>query len=118
MLCGASASFEKKLALGVLILGTTVIPLAAAAPVPVRFSEAAAHGFLVMRTVDGALIAEGELFEVARDGKVEKRTVFHFKDGSVFEEKVVFTQQRVYAMQSYSLVQRGPCVRRGHRGLA
>ena len=34
--------------------------------------------------------------------------VFRFKDGSVFDETVVFTQQRVFAMQSYHLVQRGP----------
>ena len=34
--------------------------------------------------------------------------LFHFKDGSLFDETVVFTQQRVFAMQSYHLVQRGP----------
>jgi hypothetical protein len=34
--------------------------------------------------------------------------VFRFKDGSVFDETVVFTQQRVFTMQSYRLVQRGP----------
>lgn len=34
--------------------------------------------------------------------------VFRFKDGSVFDETVVFTQQRVFTMQSYRLMQRGP----------
>jgi hypothetical protein len=34
--------------------------------------------------------------------------VFRFKDRSVLDESVVFTQQRVLTMQSYRLVQRGP----------
>jgi hypothetical protein len=79
-----------------------------AAPIAVRFAEGVTHGFLLLRTVDGGLIASGDLFQVARSGKVESRMVFHFKDGSLFDERVVFTQQRVFAMQSYHLVQRGP----------
>ena len=34
--------------------------------------------------------------------------LFHFKDGSLFEEKVMFTQQLVFTLQSYRLIQRGP----------
>ena len=80
----------------------------AAATIPVRFAEGATHGFLMLRSMDGALMAEGDLLQIARDGKVEKRMVFQFKDGSVFEESVVFTQQLVYTMRSYRLLQRGP----------
>src|SRR5207344_3554032 len=54
------------------------------------------------------LIASGDLLQVGRGGKVESRMVFRFKDGSLFDETVVFSQQRVFAMQSYHLVQRGP----------
>ena len=99
-----------KTALGLLVLVTVLSgprPLAAA-PVPVRFVEGATHGFLVLRTVNGVLIASGDLLQVDRGGKVESRMVFHFKDGSVFDETVVFTQQRVFAIQTYHLVQRGP----------
>lgn len=80
----------------------------AAAPVAVRFTEGVTRGFLVLRTVDGVHIASGDLLQVVRGGKVESRMLFHFKDGSLFDETVVFTQQRVFAMQSYRLVQRGP----------
>ena len=34
--------------------------------------------------------------------------MFHFKDGSLFDETVVFTQRTVFTLQSYHLVQRGP----------
>ena len=80
----------------------------AAAPVPVRFAEGSLHGFLVLGTPQDALIASGDLLQVARDGDVRSRLVFRFKDGSVFDETVVFTQRNVFTMQSYHLVQRGP----------
>ncbi len=96
--------------LGLLVLITVLLspgPLVAA-PIPVRFVEGAVHGFLVLRTVDDVLIASGDLLQVNRGGQVESRMVFRFKDGSVFDESVVFSQDRVFTMQSYHLVQRGP----------
>ena len=76
------------------------------APVRVRFVEGVTHGFLVLRTSDGRLIASGDQLQVSRDKHVESRIMFRFKDGSVFDERVVFTQQQVFAMQTYQLVQR------------
>jgi hypothetical protein len=34
--------------------------------------------------------------------------VFRFEDGSAFDETVVFTQQRFFTLERYSLMQRGP----------
>jgi hypothetical protein len=97
--------------LGLLVLATARLlwphPLAAA-PVQVRFPEGVTHGFVVLSTVDGAIIAAGDVLQVGRAGKVESRMVFRFKDGSVFDETAVFTQQRVFTMESYHLVQSGP----------
>jgi hypothetical protein len=79
-----------------------------AAPVPVRFSEGLMHGFLVLRTVDGTSIAQGDLLQVGKDGELDKRMVFHFKDGSIFDERVTYTQKGVYALKSYDLSESGP----------
>jgi len=103
-------SFTTAVMRGLLVLLMVLVwpwPLAAA-PVAVRFAEGVTHGFLLLRTVDGGLIASGDLLQVGRGGKVESRMVFRFKDGSLLDETVEFTQQRVFAMQSYHLVQRGP----------
>ena len=103
-------SFTKAAALGLLVLVMALVwpsPLAAD-PVAVRFVEGAVHGFLMLRTINGVLLAHGDLLQVNRGGKVESRMIFRFKDGSVFDETVVFTQQRVFTMQSYRLVHRGP----------
>jgi hypothetical protein len=93
-----------------LVLVTVLLWLhaASAAPVSVRFVEGVTHGFLVLRTDNGVLIAAGDLLQVQRGGRVESRMVFRFKDGLVYDETVVFTQERVFTMQSYRLVQRGP----------
>lgn len=79
----------------------------AANQVPVRFGEGSVHGFLELRSTEGILIASGDLLQITRGPEVESRMVFHFKDGSLFDETVVFTQQRVFTMQRYRLVERG-----------
>ena len=79
-----------------------------AAPIPVRFVEGSLHGFLALRSIDGALVAEGDLLQVVHDGEVRKNMGFRFKDGSVLEESVVFTQEGLYTLTSYRLSQRGP----------
>src|SRR5262249_47387872 len=77
-------------------------------PIPVRFTEGAVHGFLLLSSTNNHVIASGDLRQVTTSGGIENRTVFHFKDGSLSEETVVFTQQKVFSLQNYHLVQRGP----------
>jgi hypothetical protein len=79
-----------------------------AAPIPVRFMEGVSLGFLVLRSQDDKKLADGEVLQVAKDDAVESRLVLHFADGSLYDETVVFSQQRVFTLQRYHLVQRGP----------
>src|SRR5258706_2914378 len=95
-------------ALGALILAAALQPLGAA-PIPARFPEGVTHGYLVLSGVDGVTLAHGDLLQFVRGGgEVDKRMIFHFKDGSVFDENVTFTQREVYALKSYRLAERGP----------
>ena len=89
------------------VVAVALHPLMAAA-VPVRFAEGIAHGFLVLRNVEGAVLAHGDLLQTGKDGDVSKRMVFHFKDGSVFDENVTFTERGVYTLKSYRLSESGP----------
>jgi len=82
-------------------------PVALAA-VPVRYVEGTVHGFLELSTGEGALLAHGDLLQIAKNDGIASRMVFHLPNGSVFEESVSFTQQGVFAMQNYHLVQSGP----------
>lgn len=80
-----------------------------AVPIAVRFPEGIAHGFLLVRSLAGEIIGQGEMTQVVKEGDlVDSHLVFTFKDGSLHDEKVTFSQQRVFSMLRYHLVQRGP----------
>jgi hypothetical protein len=76
--------------------------------VAVRYPEGTAHGFLVLTTDAGTVVAHGDLLQLAANDGIASRMVFHFADGSVFEESATFGQQGVFALKSYHLVQSGP----------
>jgi len=78
-------------------------------PVEVRFLEGLTHGFLLVRSGSGDVVAHGELTQIVKEGGVaESRLLFRFKDGSLHDEKVAFSQQRVFTLIRYQLTQHGP----------
>jgi hypothetical protein len=81
---------------------------ASASPVAVRYRVGLTHGFLVLSTLDGAIIAAGDLTEVVRGDRVTAQLAFRFKDGSRQEETTVFLQRRNFQLISYHLMQKGP----------
>src|SRR4030095_8550943 len=85
-----------------------VVPAATAAPIPARFPEGVTHGFLALRTTEGKTIARGDLLQLPRGDTVETRLVLRFQDGSLHDETVVFSQEKVFRMLSYHIVQKGP----------
>lgn len=79
-----------------------------AAPVAVRHTEGLVHGFLVLRTLAGDTLADGDLIQIASGYRVTNRLVFRFKDGSVHDETAVFSQRGNFRLLSDHLVQKGP----------
>jgi uncharacterized membrane protein YdjX (TVP38/TMEM64 family) len=79
-----------------------------AEPVAVRYTEGIVHGFLTLRTVDGTLIANGDLIQLARGDRVTSRLVFRFKDGSIRDETAVYIQRGTFRLLRNHLVQKGP----------
>jgi hypothetical protein len=96
--------------LAVLVACATLLQPGAmsAAPVAVRHAEGLVHGFLVLRTLSGDILADGDLIQVARGDRVTSRLVFRFKDGSVHDETAVYSQRRNFRLLSDHLVQKGP----------
>lgn len=89
-------------------LGFGLMAALSAEPVPVRYPEGIVHGFLVLRGADGAALADGDLIQVPRGTRVTTRLVFHFKDGSLHDETVVFSQRGRFRLLKDHLVQTGP----------
>lgn len=100
---------SSRLLASVIILGCLIIETAASAStVTVRYQEGLTHGFLVLSTLDGTPIAEGDLSEVVHGDRVTSQLVYHFKDGSRQEETAVFSQSREFRLIRYHLDQEGP----------
>jgi len=83
-----------------------------AGTVAVRYPEGVSHGFLVLRTLEGKPIADGDSTQVARGDRVTSRMRIRFKDGSTYEETTVFSQQGVFRLLSDHVLQRGPTFKR------
>ena len=75
---------------------------------PVRYKEGLTHGFLVLSTLGGNVIAEGDSTEIAHGNQITSHLVYHFKDGSLQDETTIFSQRRYFALVSYHLIQKGP----------
>jgi len=95
-------------AIGCLLLLLLAPFHADAAPVEVRFLEGITRGFLVLRSITGEAVAYGDLIQTAHPDRVESQMVFRFKDGSLYDERVTFSQQHVFTLLSYRLIQKGP----------
>jgi hypothetical protein len=76
--------------------------------IPVRYPEGTTHGFLALRTLDGKLLASGDLTEVLHGNEVVSHLVFSFKDGSVDDDTTVFSQNGVFRLISDHHIQKGP----------
>jgi hypothetical protein len=76
--------------------------------VPVRHKEGLMHGFLVLRTLEGKKLADGEMKQVTQGDRLTDELIFRFKDGSIYEDKTVFTQKGTFRLLSDHLVMKGP----------
>jgi hypothetical protein len=77
-------------------------------PVAVRYTEGLVHGFLVLRGENGSVIANGDLFQVARGNRVTTRLEFRFKDGSTRKETTIYSQAKQFRLLSHRSVEIGP----------
>jgi hypothetical protein len=76
--------------------------------VPVRYLEGLMHGFLVLRTLEGKTIADGQMTQNTRGDRVTSQLTFRFKDGSIYEDTTIFSQRERFRLLSDHVIQRGP----------
>jgi hypothetical protein len=83
----------------------------AASPIPVRNREGTSHGFIVLRTDQGKILASGDAIQTVKGSRVTSELVLHFVDGSLHQETTVFEQRTVFRLVSDHLIQQGPSFR-------
>jgi hypothetical protein len=102
-------SFSRNMPYSILLACVALLATASLAEqVPVRHTEGLVHGFLALRTLEGETLADGELIQNAHGDRVTSRLVFHFKDGSLHDETVIFSERGKFRVLSDHLVQKGP----------
>ena len=88
---------------------TLLAPVRVAAdPVRVHFPEGITHGFLVLKSLQGQTLAQGEITALPKGDQMESRLTWRFRDGSLQDEMVVYLQKPVLKLLSYKQIQRGP----------
>src|SRR5437870_5767823 len=76
--------------------------------IPVRHTEGLIHGFLVVRTLEGKALADGQMTQDAQGDRVTTHLTFRFKDGSMYEDTTIFSQRGTFRLLSDHLIRRGP----------
>lgn len=76
--------------------------------IAVRHEEGATHGFLVMRNTAGEPIAYGDMIQDTKDGVVNSRLTFRFKDGSLYDDTTLFSEHGVFRVLRDHLIEKGP----------
>src|SRR5436190_22940336 len=94
--------------IGLLAISLLQLGVLPAEPIPVRYPEGTNHGFLAVRTLDGKILAAGDLIQTVRKNEVVSRLIFRFKDGSVDDETATFSQQQNFRLLRDQHVQKGP----------
>ena len=92
----------------ILLICACTIETAFASQVAVHHKEGLLHGFLVLSTLEGDRLADGDLMQTVHGDLVTSRLVYRFKDGSLEDETTVFSQRREFRLISYHLVEKGP----------
>ncbi len=95
-------------ALTLLVPLSLVVAPAAAEPVAVQHTEGVTRAFPILRAMDGERLAWGDFVQVPRGERIENRMTFRFKDGSLYDELVIYSQNGTFRLLSYHIEQRGP----------
>lgn len=82
--------------------------LAHADPIPVRYRQGSSHAFVTLKNQDGKALATGEFTQTVRGDEVTSRLLIRFRDGSVDDERTVFTQHGTFRLIKDHHMQHGP----------
>jgi hypothetical protein len=93
----------------VLLFQSSALP---AETIAVRHKGGLLHGFLQLRNLEGNVIADGDLTQVAQGDRITTHLIFHFKDGSINDETTVYSQLATFRLLSDHLIQKGPSFKR------
>lgn len=91
----------------VLLIGASAMP----DQVAVHFPQGSANGLLLVRSVNGKVIGNGDLTETVHGDRVTCKFALRFDDGSQYEETTEFSEDGKFRVLTYHMIQKGPSFR-------
>ena len=85
-----------------------ILPHARAEMVKARFVEGTQKGYLTLKDEEGRRIGTGELSQVVEGGRIHLHLVYRLFDGSIDDERCVFTQKGTFRVLTDHHIQKGP----------
>ncbi len=82
--------------------------ISVADPIPVRHKEGTVHGYLALRTLDGKIVAAGDVVQTVHGDRVTTHLMYRFRDGSIDDDTSVFSQRGAFRLISDHHIQKGP----------
>jgi hypothetical protein len=77
-------------------------------PIPASFKQGTLHGFLLLKTPDGKIIAAGDQIDTVRGDEIRSEMVLHFRDGSIDDEVAFYRQGSQFELVRDRHIQKGP----------
>lgn len=77
-------------------------------PISARHPQGPTHGFLLLKSAEGKVLAVGDQVTTVAGDELHSRLTFRFRDGSLDDEMTVFRQRRTFELISDHHVQKGP----------
>jgi hypothetical protein len=91
-----------------LVVLVVASPCASGEPVPATHKQGSMHGFLLLKSEGGKVIAIGDQINEVHGDEVRSSLVFHFRDGSIDDETTTFRQGSVFHLLRDHHIQKGP----------
>jgi hypothetical protein len=66
------------------------------------------HGFLVLKSLDDKILAAGDIVQTPGKSRLTTVMSLQFRDGSLYRETAVYSQQKVFRLLSYKQEKKGP----------
>jgi hypothetical protein len=66
------------------------------------------HGFIALKDTDDRILASGDVIQNPKGNRIVSVMRLHFKDGSLYEESLTFSQRRTFQLLSYKQIEKGP----------
>jgi hypothetical protein len=76
--------------------------------VPATRKLGSSHGFVVLKDASGKLIAVGDEINITKGSTVRSRLIIRFRDGSIDDERTLFTQGKTLQLITDHHIQKGP----------